>query len=144
MHCWHLIVRREFKAREAINYGLSNAPAATSRLRLAQKQGQCYWIERTFQDGESQAGLDHDQARGWRSWHHHLAPVMMAMLSMLEERTASRDTYSLLSCADVETLLAHVPPRRDVDLEEVARQLEVRHQRRQSSVDAAHAKQQLE
>ena len=58
VHCWHLIVRREFKARQAINDGLSNAPAATSRLRLAQEQGQCYWIERTFQDGESQAGLD--------------------------------------------------------------------------------------
>jgi SRSO17 transposase len=143
-HCWHLIVRREVKAREEIKYSLSNAPAATSRARLAQMQGQRYWVERTFQDGKSQAGLDHYQARGWRSWHHHMALVMMAMLFMLKERTASRDTYPLLSCADVETLLAHVLPRRDVDLEEVIRQLEVRHQRRQASIDSANAKQQLE
>jgi SRSO17 transposase len=143
-HCWHLIVRREVKAREAIKYSLSNAPAATSRARLAQMQGQRYWVERSFQDGKSQAGLDHYQARGWRSWHHHMALVMMAMLFMLKERTASRDTYPLLSCADVETLLAHVLPRRDVDLEEVVRQLEVRHQRRQASIDSAYAKQQLE
>jgi SRSO17 transposase len=143
-HCWHLIVRREVKARDEIKYSLSNAPAATSRPRLAQMQGQRYWVERTFQDGKSQAGLDHYQARGWRSWHHHMALVMMAMLFMLKERTASRDTYPLLSCADVETLLAHVLPRRDVDLEEVVRQLEVRHQRRQASIDSAYAKQQLE
>jgi len=95
-------------------------------------------------DGKSQAGLDHYQARGWRSWHHHMALVMMAMLFMLKERTASRDTYPLLSCADVATLLAHVLPRRDVGLAEVIRQLEVRHQRRQASIDSAYAQQQLE
>lgn len=143
-HCWHLIVRREVKAHEEIKYSLSNAPAATPISRLAQMQGQRYWIERTFQDGKSQAGLDHYQARGWRSWHHHMALVMMAMLFMLQERTASRDTYPLLSCADVETLLAHVLPRRDVDLAEVIRQLEVRHYRRQASIDSAYARQQLE
>jgi SRSO17 transposase len=143
-HCWHLIVRREIKARDEIKYSLSNAPALTAAARLAQMQGQRYWVERTFQDGKSQAGLDHYQARGWRSWHHHMALVMMAMLFMLNERKASRDTYPLLSCADVETLLAHVLPRRDVDLEEVIRQLQVRHQRRQASIDSAYEKQQLE
>ena len=107
-------------------------------------QEQRHWVERTFQDGKSQAGLDHYQARGWRSWHHHMALVMMAMLVMLKERTASRDTCPLLSCADVETLLAHVLPRRDVALEEVIRQLEVRHRRRQASVDSAYGKQQLQ
>ena len=70
--------------------------------------------------------------------------VMMAMLFMVKERTASRDTYPLLSCADVETLLAHVLPWRDVDLDEVIRQLDVRHHRRQASIDSAYAKQQLE
>jgi hypothetical protein len=143
-HCWHLIVRREVNARDEIKYSLSNAPAATSLSRLAQMQGQRYWVERTFQDGKSQAGLGHYQARGWRSWHHHMGLVMMAMLFMLKERTASRDTYPLLSCADVETLLAHVLPRRDVDLDEVIRQLEVRHHRRQAPIDSAYAKQQLE
>ena len=137
-------MRREVKARDEIKYSLSNAPAATSLSRLAQMQGQRYWVERTFQDGKSQAGLDQYQARGWRSWHHHMALVMMAMLFMLKERTASRDTYPLLNCADVETLLAHVLPRRDVDLDEVIRQLDVRHHRRQASIDSAYAKQQLE
>jgi len=39
---WHLMVRREVKARDEIKYGLSNAPAETSVHRLAQMQGQRY------------------------------------------------------------------------------------------------------
>jgi hypothetical protein len=109
--------------------------------RLAQMQGQRYWVERAFQDGKGQAGLDHYQARGWRAWHHHTALVRMAMLLMLQERLAARDTYPLLSCADIETLLVHVLPRRDIDLAEVIRQLEMRHARRQAFIDSAYAKQ---
>ena len=78
-------MRREVKARDEIKYALSNAPSATPVHRLAQMQGQRYWIERSFQDGKSQAGLDHYQVRGWTAWHHHMALVMMAMLFMLQE-----------------------------------------------------------
>ena len=142
--CWHLLVRREITAAQEIKYTLSNASTETSTQRLAQMQAQRYWIERAFQNGKSQAGLDHYQARGWVSWHHHMALVMMAMLFMVEERSACCDTYPLLSCADVETLLAHILPRRDVDLAEVIRQLEIRHSKRRASIDYAYAKQQFE
>ena len=141
---WHLIVRREIKARDEIKYSLSNAPEHTSLQRLAQMQGQRYWIERSFQDGKSQAGLNHYQARGWKAWHHHMALVMMAMLFMLKQRIEHQNDLPLLSCADIETLLAHFLPRRDVGVEEVIRQMEVRHQKRQASIDFAYAKQQLE
>jgi hypothetical protein len=71
--CWHLLVRRELGARVDLKYSLSNAAADIPVLRLAQMQGQRLWVERTFQDGKSQAGLDHYQARSWRAWHHHMA-----------------------------------------------------------------------
>jgi SRSO17 transposase len=141
---WHLMVRREVKARDEIKYSLSNAPAETAVHRLAQMQGQRYWIERSFQDGKSQAGLDHYQVRGWRAWHHHMALVMMAMLFMLQERIGQHQEHPLLSCADIETLLAHFLPRRDVDEAEVIRQLQVRHQKRQASIDSAYANQAIE
>lgn len=141
---WHLIVRREVQARDEIKYSLSNAPEHTPLQRLARMQGQRYWVERSFQDGKSQAGLDHYQVRGWKAWHHHMALVMMAMLFMLKERIEYQEVYPLLSCADIETLLAHFLPRRDVGIDEVIRQLEVRHQKRQASIDSAYAKQRLE
>ena len=122
----------------------TSAPEHTPLLCLAQMQGQRYWVERSFQDGKSQAELDHYQARGWKAWHHHMALVMMAMLFMLKERIEHQQDYPLLSCADIETLLAHFLPRRDVGVEEVIRQMQVRHQKRQASIDSAYAKQQLE
>ena len=143
-HHWHLLVRREINAPNEIKYSLSNASEDTGPLKLAQMQGQRYWVERSFQDGKSHAGLSHYQARGWKAWHHHMALVMMAMLFMLEERIKQQEDYPLLSCSDIETLLARFLPRRDVGVDEVVRQMEVRHHKRQASIDSAFNKQQLE
>ena len=138
---WHLIVRREVEARDTIKYSLSNAPERTSAARLAFMQGQRYFVERAFQDAKETAGMDHYQIRGWQPWHHHMALVMMSMLFMLETRLEQKDNYPLLSCPDVATLLASFLPRRNADVDEVFRQMEVRHRQRQASIDTAYAKQ---
>lgn len=140
---WHLIVRREVGARETIKYSFSNAPAETTPERLAYMQGQRYFVERSFQDAKGSVGLDHYQTRGWRAWHHHMAMVMMATLFLLETRLAQKDSYPLLSCPDIITLLAHFLPRRDITPEEVLRQMAVRHRQRQASIDSAYARQGL-
>jgi hypothetical protein len=69
--------------------------------------------------------------------------VMMAMLFMLEEKVLNHGDTPLLSCADVEVLLAFFLPRRDNDPDEVLRQLQVRHRKRQASIDQAYARQRL-
>ena len=138
---WHLIVRRELNAPHKIKYSLSNAPDDMSLQRLVYMQAQRYWVERSFQDGKSQCGMGDYQSRGWFAWHHHMTLVMMAQLFMLEERLLHRETSRLLSTADITILLKHFLPRRDVSEEEVLRQLEVRHRKRQASIDAAYKKQ---
>ena len=140
-HHWHLIVRRELNSPETCKYTLSNAPAETSTQQLAQMQGQRFWIERAFEDGKSESGMADYQARKWRSWHHHMALVSMAMLFMAEERELHRDEMPLLSCNDIEILLRTFLPRRDIDPDEVVRQMEKRHRRRQASIDNAFNKQ---
>ncbi len=72
--------------------------------QLAQMQGQRFWIERAFEDGKSESGMADYQARKWRSWHHHMALVAMAMLFMVEERELHREEIPLLSCNDIEIL----------------------------------------
>ena len=73
-----------------------------------------------------------------------MALVMMAMLFMLKERIEQHEAYPLLSCADIEGLLARFLPRRDVGVDEVIRQMDARHQKRQAAIDYAYEKQQLE
>jgi hypothetical protein len=139
---WHLVATREMGS-EKIKYALSNAPAGTSLEQLVQMQRQRFWIERSFEDSKSESGLADYQVRGWRAWHHHMALVMMAMLFMLEEKLSQAESHPLLSCADIEVLLAHFLPRRDVTVEEVIRQMEARHEARQKAIESAYRRQQL-
>lgn len=106
-------------------------------------QRQRFWIERSFEDGKSESGMADYQVRGWRAWHHHMALVTMAMLFMLEERLIQKESFPLLSCSDIEALLAHFLPRRDVTVDEVIRQMEARHTARQAAIDAAYRRQRL-
>lgn len=100
-------------------------------------QGQRHFIERSLEDGKSQCGMADYQVRGWVAWHHHMALVMMAMLFMLNERIRNKDEYPLLSCSDIETLLAHFLPRRDTTKAEVIRQMKDRHKKRQAATASA-------
>lgn len=140
---WHVIATRELGSPETIKYILSNAPAETSLERLVWMQRQRFWIERAFEDGKSESGMADYQVRGWLAWHHHMALVMMAMLFMLEEKLLQKEGYPLLSCADIEVLLAHFLPRRDVTVAEVVGQMEARHRARQAAIDSAYRRQQL-
>jgi SRSO17 transposase len=100
-------------------------------------QAQRFWIERAFQDAKSHIGMAQYQARQWPSWHRHMALVMMAMLFMLQTRLKHIDTHPLLSCYDLQILLATTLPDRRSSQEEVLRQLQARHEKRQELIAAA-------
>src|SRR5512143_327742 len=138
---WHVIVRREVDTPTEIKYSLSNAPVDTPAPRLAFMPGQRYWMERALQHGKQDVGLGDYQVRSWRGWHHHMALVMRAMLFTLEERRLHQHTHPLLSGIDIRALLNHFLPRRDTTWEEVLRQMEVRHRKRQAAIDSAHRRQ---
>ena len=93
-------------------------------------------VECTFEDGKSECGMADYQVRKWSAWHHHMTLVMMTMLFMLTEKIYHKYIYPLLSCADIEELLAHFLPRRDVREEEVIFQLEQRHKQRQKAIES--------
>ena len=136
-------MRREVDTPTEIKYSLSNAPADTPVRRLAFMQGQRYFVERALQQGKQDVGLGDHPVRGWRGWHHHRALVMMTMLFLLEERQLLHQTPPLLSGRDIRALLNPFLPRRDTTLEEVIRQMEVRHRKRQSATHSAYRRQPL-
>ena len=139
--CWSLIVTKSLGSNPDTKLSLTNAPGSTTLRRLGWMQRQRYWVERVFEDGKSECGMADYQVRKWSAWHHHMALVMMAMLFMLSERIRHKDTYPLLSCSDIEKLLACFLPRRDVTKEEVITQLEYRHSQRQKAIES-HARRQ--
>jgi SRSO17 transposase len=138
---WTLIATKSLDDSSDTKISLSNAPQGTKLKRLGWMQRQRFWVERTFEDAKSECGMSDYQVRKWSAWHHHMALVMMAMLLMLSERISHKETYPLLTCADIETMLAHFLPRRDVTEEEVIFQLEQRHRQRQRAMES-HARSQ--
>ena len=134
--CWNLIATKTSETNPDTKISLTNAPKHTTLKRLAWMQRQRYWVERAFEDAKSECGMADYQVRKWSAWHHHMALVMMAMLFMLSERIHHKDTYPLLSCSDIEELLAHFLPRRDVTREEVILQMRQRHTQRQKAIES--------
>ncbi len=115
-------------------YTLTNASERTPLPRLVSQQRQRYWVERVFEDAKGTCGLADYQVQKWSGWHHHMALVMMAMFFMLSERVTQQEVHPLLSCADIEALLVHYLPRRDLTEAEVIRQMKVRHRLRERAI----------
>ena len=139
-HLWRLIVRKTIGI-DKVKYSLSNANSDISVERLAYMQGQRYLVERVFQDAKNQCGMGQYQARGWRSWHHHMTLVMMAMLFMLQQQLKNISDYPLLSSNDIVELLNYYLPNRKASKEEIYKQLEIRHKKRLTDIKSAYHKQ---
>jgi SRSO17 transposase len=79
--CW-LLLRRNPDGTEPKAY-LSNAPAGTPPLRLAEVGAQRWAIETAFQQAKGEAGLDEYEVRGWAGWQHHVTLVLLAAAFLL-------------------------------------------------------------
>ena len=131
---WQLSVRREVKSEKTIKYTLSNAPADTPILRLGQMQGHRYWVERAFEDAKGECGLADYQALGWRSWHHHVTMVMLAMLFVAEQRVAHQPGLALLTPRDIVEMLKETLPRKPEGKDALVARINQRHERRRGAI----------
>jgi SRSO17 transposase len=73
-----LIARRSLNDSREIAYYLSNAPADTRLLKMAQVAAQRYTVEQCIEEAKGETGLDEYQVRHWQSWHRHITLSMMA------------------------------------------------------------------
>lgn len=74
--CW-LVLRRDLGGSEA-KYYLSNAPADTPLLRLAQVGAMRWPVETEFQTEKGETGLDEYEVRTWLGWQHHITMALLA------------------------------------------------------------------
>jgi hypothetical protein len=133
---WHLIVRREVGSPKTIKYTLSNAALDTPLLRLGQMQGQRYWVERAFEDAKGECGLADCQALGWRSWHHHVTMVMLAMLFIAEQRVAQQPGLELLTPRDIVEMLKETLPGKPEGKDALVARINQRHDRRRGAIES--------
>jgi SRSO17 transposase len=69
-----------------IKYALSNASADIPMTCLIRVSIARWPIERCFQEGKSELGLDHYEHRSWPAWHRHMRLVFLAQLFLLRLR----------------------------------------------------------
>ena len=101
--CW-LVLRRNPDGSEP-KYYLSNAPADTPLLTLAQVGAKRWSIETEFQMEKNETGLDEYEVRSWQGWHHHITMAMLAGIFLLSlqqewgEKDAPGDSATNQPCA---------------------------------------------
>jgi SRSO17 transposase len=82
-----LLFRRNLDGSELKPY-LSNAPADTPLLQLAQVSAMRWPVETEFQTEKGETGLDEYEVRSWQGWHHHITMALLAgafLLSLQQE-----------------------------------------------------------
>ncbi|WP_372677854.1 IS701 family transposase [Desulfosarcina sp.] len=66
-----------------IQYAISNAPNKISLFELVKASTMRWPIEKCFQEGKSQVGMDCYEHRSWPAWHRHMTYVFLALHFML-------------------------------------------------------------
>jgi SRSO17 transposase len=61
-----LLARRSLSQPDEIDYYLSNAPADTPLLKLAQVAATRYTVEQCLEEAKGEVGLDHYEVRSWQ------------------------------------------------------------------------------
>jgi SRSO17 transposase len=114
--CW-LLLRRNLDGSEP-RYDLSNAPADTPLLTLAQVAAARWVIETEFETAKGETGLDEYEVRSWQGWHHHITLALLAgafLLTMQQEwgeKDAARDTAASQPGAARRAAAPHLDARR--------------------------------
>lgn len=81
--CWLLVARNVLDGE--VKYFLSNAPADTPLEVLLHVAFSRWHIERMFEDGKGEIGLDHFEVRQYRSIMRHLVLSMVSFLFLMRE-----------------------------------------------------------
>jgi SRSO17 transposase len=81
--CWLFVARNVLDGE--VKYFLSNAPADTPLEVLLHVAFSRWHIERVFEDGKGEIGLDHFEVRQYRSIMRHLVLSMVSFLFLMRE-----------------------------------------------------------
>jgi SRSO17 transposase len=112
--CW-LLLRRNLDGREP-RYYLSNAPADTPLLTLAQVAAARWVIETEIQTAKGETGLDEYEVRSWAGWHHHITLALLAgaFLLTLQQDWGEKDAPDHAPASQPRAAGVAAPPHVDL------------------------------
>jgi SRSO17 transposase len=62
-----------------VQYALSNAPKRMSMPEMCKASTLRWPIEKCFEEGKGQIGMDHYEHRSWPGWHRHMTYVFLGL-----------------------------------------------------------------
>lgn len=137
-----LIITKTTDKKAKIKYSFSNGGINQySHKEYAYFVAQRYWVERTFDDAKNELGMSDYQTRGWKSWHHHHALVMLASLFIMKQKMDNHSNVPLLSFRDARILVIMQVFGTPKDIEQRLEQMAKRHQKRKLDIDYCYSKQ---
>lgn len=135
-----LIIRKEV-GQDAVKYQLTNAALDMDISRLAKMSCSRYWVERAIEDAKGVGSLEDYEARFWRSWHHHIAMSLLAMLAVLMMQIELKVKADMLTLQDVKEILEVIMPKREIGEREILKIIKAKHKARLSASASHHRRQ---
>lgn len=86
-------------------YALGYSTWKTTTKRMAQAQAQRAFVERIFEEGKNIAGMADYQTRSWTGFHRHLALVSLALLFLMEQKMALRESIGKVTAYQIQLLV---------------------------------------
>jgi SRSO17 transposase len=107
---WHLVVARNVLKPEDLKYFVSNATEDTPVASLLLAGFSRWHVERCFEDGKGEIGLDHYEGRLYLGLKRHLAVTAVSFLFLARVRAHLAEEYPQLTVVQVHRVLAALVP----------------------------------
>ena len=120
---------------DRVKFSLSNGEKDEyTNKQWAYFQCSRYWVERCFDDSKNELGMSGYQVRGWLSWQHHMALVLMAGLYILSLKIEHQDEMPLLSVRDARLLVIAVLFATQKEVDVCLEHINARHRKRKADI----------
>ena len=117
-----LVIWRSLRDPSELRFYLSNAPETVAGAALLRVIGLRWRIERCFEIGKGELGMDHSEVRSWAGWHHHMALVLVAQQFLVWVQQQAATEAPAVTLPQLRQLLSAVVPKPDRTWADTVRQ----------------------